>query len=178
MYQDPEPEFQKIPCQGDIFQKEIIRVDFVNTETIAGWMIINTACDLAQKKLDFFCFVPIRRLRYYTEKNKDLGKKKLRANLSNIIKYITNKTFFLPATSKFNKDNDHYCELQYIFSVEVRGNFAQKCEEMIPFRITALKPPWREKLGNLVGNNFSRVGIPDPKKGWEKMREQIISQSL
>ena len=178
IFQKPEPEFAKIPCQGDIFRKEMLKLDVINPESISGWMIINTTCDFAAKKLDFFCFVPIRPLVYYLEKNIDLKKGELKQNLDTIIRNNTFKTFFLPATPLFDEQNDHYCELQYIFSVGVGINFEKTCEKMLSFRITSLKSPWREKLGHLLDNNFSRVGIPEPKAGYKNARDKMISQVI
>lgn len=87
IYQIHEPNFEKILCQGDIFQSDIVKLQIENTESISGWIIVNATCDLVREgKTDFLKFIPIRPLNYYIKQNQE-KEDKIRQQLDIILKY-------------------------------------------------------------------------------------------
>jgi hypothetical protein len=159
IYQPPDEDFL---FQGDIFRRKLIGLDIKNPTTIRGYILLNASCDLVRDgKVDFFSLAPIRPLRYYVEKNKENSN--LANNLDNICKYNTQKAFFLPPTELFGGNKPHYAELGYIIPIPIGNKYKKTCENMKKFREIAIRSPWSEKLGEMVGNYFSRVGVPEIK---------------
>jgi len=178
IYQIHEPNFEKILCQGDIFQSDIIKLQIENTESISGWIIVNATCDLVREgKTDFLKFIPIRPLNYYIKQNQE-KEDKIRQQLDIILKYNSSKAFFLPPSDKFGDGMPHYAELGYITTLPVIMKFNELIEKLLKFRIASLKYPWREKLAESLGNNFHRIGVPDPPEKWKGWRDQSIKKCL
>jgi len=177
IYQKPESDFLNRPCQGDIFKRDAINLDIKDISSIFGWIIINSTCDLVRPRLDYFFFAPIRPLRYFIEKS-SYSKNKKKEYLSKILNYEMLRTFFLPSSSKINSDEPLFCQLGYIFSIPIGDDYDETCKSLLKYRIISLKPPWREKLGQIVGNNFSRIGVPEPRLNYKNWIKEFIEKII
>jgi len=116
-------------------------------------------------------------LNYYIKQNQE-KEDKIRQQLDIILKYNSSKAFFLPPSDKFGDGMPHYAELGYITTLPVIMKFNELIENLLKFRIASLKYPWREKLAESLGNNFHRIGVPDPPEKWKGWRDQSIKKCL
>ncbi len=179
VFQKFEPDFEKMLCQGDVFKSDFIDFQIQNPESISGWVIINATCDLVRgNKTDYLKFIPIRPLDFLIQQNQEQGRDKIQSLLDIIIKYNSNKAFFLPTSTIFGDGKPHYAELGYILSLPITHNFNELASELLKFRIVSIKYPWREKLVELISNSFLRIGVPDPPKNWKAWRDLSIDKIL
>lgn len=179
VFQKFEPDFEKKLCQGDVFKSDFIDFQIQNPESISGWVIINATCDLEREnKTDYLKFIPIRPLDFLIQQNQEQGRDKIQSLLDIIMKYNSNKAFFIPTSTIFGDRKPHYAELGYILSLPITHDFNDLTSKLLKFRIVSIKYPWREKIAESLSNSFLRIGVPNPPENLNKWKNSYIDKIL
>lgn len=187
---DPFPDIYYDEKESRLFQGDIIvgiSIDLSNIEdssTIAGLMILNNTCDLHQDRIDHILLSPIRPLAHLVQEWFARGDKKddIVTNTNRIVRNMAANSYFLPPTDRFSGNSPNYVDFAIMFPFPYNSTLEK---ELLKCRVASIQSPCREKLGHILGNYFSRIGLPpqlDIKreilKSWKsKFLEENLSAS-